>query len=277
MMGAARVSVVIPAHNEARWIGMCLDALFASTGDLPDREVIVIANACTDETADIARTKSLDGWRLQVIETQRPGKLNALNLADRVATGDTLVYLDADVTVSPQLLAQLIAALDRDAPGYACGTPQMAASISKASRAYGRFWVRLPFVARGTPGFGVFAVNRQGRARWDAWPDIIADDMFARLNFTPAERSRVPASYDWPPVEGFGNLIRVRRRQNAGVSELARLHPALMQNEDKEPARLSEIMQLALRDPAGFATYVGVALGVRSPFFTSRSTWARGR
>ncbi len=275
----AGLSVIIPAHNEARWIGRCLRAIFASTGALPKAQVVLAANACTDDTIATAEAVAAEatGWTLTVVQTAVPGKLNALNMADAEATGTIRVYLDADVTVGPSLLAQLVAALDTSAPRYATGTPRIAASSSAASRAYARFWARLPFVAQGTPGFGLFAVNAAGRARWDQWPDIIADDMFARLSFAPAERVRVAARYDWPPVEGFANLIRVRRRQNAGVAELTERFPALMQNEDKQNLSVPGILQLAAKDPAGFATYASVTLGVRSPFFNSGSSWARGR
>uniref|UniRef100_A0AAN0MD34 Uncharacterized protein n=1 Tax=Yoonia rhodophyticola TaxID=3137370 RepID=A0AAN0MD34_9RHOB len=45
------------------------------------------------------------------------------------------------------------------------------------------------------------------------------------MNFTPAERVEVPATYIWPMVEGFGNLVRVRRRQDIGVAEIAQKYP----------------------------------------------------
>ena len=120
-------------------------------------------------------------------------------------------------------------------------------------------------------------MNAAGRARWEDWPDIIADDMFARLSFAPHERTRLPQTYHWPPVEGFANLVRVRRRQNAGVAELATRFPDLMKNEDKAALPLSRLLGLIAQNPAGFWAYGAVALGVHSPFFTSGSSWARGR
>lgn len=277
-MSVPAASVIIPAHNEAAWITPCLDALFASTGDLPQIEVLVVANGCSDDTAEQARSRRpVSNWELRVIETDTAGKLHALNTADRTARGAIRIYLDADVRVSPPLVRALLSALDPAEPRYATGTPHVTGAISMASRAYARFWSRLPFVKEGTPGFGVFAVNAAGRALWDDWPDIIADDMFARLQFSPAARVRVPATYDWPPVEGLGNLIRVRRRQNAGVSELTRAYPALVRNEDKGRLGMGAFLGLALRDPVGFATYAGVSIGVRTPFFAQTARWARGR
>ncbi|TNF62457.1 MAG: glycosyltransferase, partial [Rhodobacteraceae bacterium] len=216
------------------------------------------------------------GWDLRVIETPRPGKLPALNLGDGAARGDLRVYLDADVTVSPGLVAALVPALDRPGPAYATGTPRIARSPSAVTRAYARFWARLPFVTDGTPGFGCFAMNAAGRAQWQDWPDIIADDMFARLSFAPANRHRVAETYDWPPVDGFANLVRVRRRQDAGVAQLAQSFPALMAHEDKARTSPGLIGRLALRDPFGLAAYAGVVLATRLPVLRG-SGWVRGR
>ncbi|UWQ78531.1 glycosyltransferase family 2 protein [Leisingera sp. S132] len=274
------VSVLIPAHNEADYIGSCLQAVFASD-PLPagmTAEVLVLANGCTDATAELARAAvPPEGWELQVLELPEGGKLGALNAGDAAARGDLLIYLDADVQVSPELIAQIAAALDGRAPCYASGCPQVPPARSLVTRAYARFWMRLPFFSGGVPGFGVFAMNRTGRQRWGVWPDIIADDIFARLHFTPQERVQVTASYSWPMVEGFRNLVKVRRRQNAGVAEVAESWPQLMQNEDTPRVGPGRALRLLLRDPAGFLAYAAVALAVKTPLFASRSRWTRGR
>ena len=91
-----------------------------------------------------------------------------------------------------------------EAPRYASGRPNVTLSGQDTlTRHYTRFWETIPFMTQGVPGFGVFAMNRAGRARWGAWPDIISDDTFARLSFAPSERVSVPATYDWPMIEGF--------------------------------------------------------------------------
>ncbi|AUQ69420.1 glycosyltransferase [Phaeobacter inhibens] len=276
------LSVLIPAHNEAGYIGACLSALFASD-PLPagaTGEVLVIANGCADTTVAEARAVTApQGWTCRVTDRAEGGKIGALVDGEARATGSVLVYLDADVIVSPPLLAQICAALNGDRPRYASGAPQLSPARSRVSRLYGRFWAKLPFVREGVPGFGLFAMNRAGRARWEQWPDIIADDIFARLRFDPAERIRVQASYQWPLIEGFRNLVRVRRRQNAGVAEIAERFPALLTNEDVHRPGLAVILRLALRDPAGFMTYAAVALAVKSPLFRTRNEarWTRGR
>jgi glycosyltransferase involved in cell wall biosynthesis len=282
------LSVIIPANNEADYIGGCLEALLASADPAPSAspgepavEIIVVANGCTDATAAVARgyapAATARGWRLVVLDLRKGGKLNALNAGEREATGRTLVYVDADVIVSPPLLVQLQAALDRPGPAYASGRPTIGRARSWFSRAYARFWLRVPFMTEGVPGCGVFAMNAAGRARWGAYPEIISDDTFARLQFAPAERIGVPAPYQWPIAEGFARLVRVRRRQDLGVAEVARLFPGLVANDDKRRVGLPRLLRLAVSDPVGLGAYAAVALAVRVPAPRSGERWTRGR
>jgi glycosyltransferase involved in cell wall biosynthesis len=269
------LSVIIPASNEEAYIGPCLAALFAST---TPGECIVVANGCHDATAAraIALTPeaSARGWTLLVLNLSQGGKPNALNAGDAAATQTARVYLDADVIVSPPLMAQLDTALAPHRALYATGTPRIPTAKSPVTRAYARFWQKLPFATSCAPGFGLFATNAMGRARWDAFPGIISDDTFIRLHFTPPERIQVPASYDWPMIEGFRALTRVRRRQDAGVAELARLYPHLLLNEATARLSPARLAALALTDPAGFATYAAITAATR---LTRSTGWTRGR
>lgn len=272
------LSIIIPAHDEADWIGACLASLLAQdhAGAV---QVVVVANGCRDDTADRARQSApafaARGWALRVEDLAQGGKPGALNHGDACAAHAGRVYLDADITLGPGLLAGLAAALDRPAAAYASGRLVVAPARSAATRAYARFWSRLPFVAQGVPGAGLFAVNAAGRARWGAFPGIISDDTFVRLHFSPHERILVDAPYLWPAVEGLGRLVVVRRRQNAGVAEIARLYPALAGGTADTRPTNATILGLALSDPAGFAAYAAVALAVRLK--RQGSGWTRGR
>lgn len=271
------LSVVLPASNEAALIGGCLRALCASRFEQPV-QVVVIANGCDDDTAARARAEApgfaARGWSLQVIDRAQGGKLGALAVGDAAALSGIRMYLDADVTVSPDLVAQLYAALDGPGARYASGQVIITGN-GMISRAYARFWSKVPFMCQGVPGCGVFAVNAKGRARWGDWPAIISDDTFVRLSFAPAERLGVAARYDWPIATGFRNLVNVRRRQDAGVAEIQQRYPALLSNDDKPALAASEKLRLALRDPLGFAVYSGVAMAVR--LRPASSGWSRGR
>ena len=275
-----KASILIPAHNEAAYLPACLDAVFASGIGRQQVEVVVIANGCTDNTSDIASSYSeqaaLKGFHLKVLDLAEGSKLKALNAGESAATGAALIYLDADVIVSPALIAQITAALDTDAPRYASGQPNVTTGSDPLIRAYTRFWLTTPFMTNGVPGFGVFAMNRAGRARWGGWPDIISDDTFARLHFTPAERLSVPASYDWPMIDSFGALVRVRRRQDVGVAEVADRFPELMANDDP-PTNTRPFWHRTLRDPWACIVFCALRLAIKLPLWRSANRWARGR
>ena len=119
-------------------------------------------------------------------------------------------------------------------------------------------------------------MNRAGRARWAEWPAIISDDMYARLNFAPDERIGVSASYEWPLVEGLTNLIKVRRRQNAGVTELETKFPALTKNDAKLKFTPLAVLQAVMRHPIGTLIYglVSVTVKLRPD---KNGEWKRGR
>ncbi|MEP5729186.1 MAG: glycosyltransferase family 2 protein [Sulfitobacter sp.] len=274
-----KISVLIPAHNEAAYLSACLDALLNSTASAV--EIIVIANGCTDATAEIAAGYEVEarnkGWAWIVLDIAQGGKLNALNQGELKASGEVLIYLDADVQVSPDLIAQIGTALDGSRPAYASGKPHVTVTGEDAiTRHFTRFWLTTPFMMQGVPGFGVFAMNKSGRERWGPWPDIISDDTFARLNFSADERVRVPASYQWPMVEGFTRLVQVRRRQDAGVAEIAAQFPKLLENDDPRDA-VDPIWKRALKDPVAFVVFCAVRVVVRLPVLRNKDRWARGR
>jgi glycosyltransferase involved in cell wall biosynthesis len=274
------LSVIVPASNEADWIGPCLRAILASAPLGTEAEVIVVANGCRDDTAQKAREFAPQalgaGWTLRVEELAQGSKPLALTHGDKLARGALRVYLDADVIVSPPLLGLIAQALGRvQGAAYASGRPRLPRARSAVSRAYGRFWMTLPFALSPAPGFGLFAVNAAGRARWDDFPRIISDDTFVRLLFTPTERIEVPASYDWPMIEGFTNLVRVRRRQDAGVRQIAQRWPEMMARENKARLGLTGFLRRVLADPAGGLAYVLVSVAVR--LGRGGADWVRGR
>lgn len=274
------VSILIPAHNEAAYLPACLTALLQSDPIDGGVEIVVVANGCTDDTAEVARgyqeQAQQKGWRLEVLELAQGSKLLAWDAGEAHATGDVLIYVDADVEVTPPLVRQIAEATADDAPRYASGHPIVTVGSDRITRLYTRFWLTTPFMTQGVPGFGVFAMNRAGRARWGGWPDIISDDTFARLNFTAAERVAVAGRYKWPMIEGFGRLVQVRRRQDIGVAEIHRLFPQLVGNDDRVTDGVP-VWKRALRDPLGFAAFALVRVAVRLPILRSDARWVRGR
>lgn len=99
-----KLSVVVPAHNEERVISGTLRAIRAQRA--PVHEVVVVCNGCRDATAARARAGGA-----RVVVTERRGVSLARNLGARHATGDTLLFVDADVRVPPGLSAAIGAAV----------------------------------------------------------------------------------------------------------------------------------------------------------------------
>lgn len=273
------LAVIIPACNEEAFIGRCLSAVLGQTSAVGRLQIIVAMNACNDGTKEIVqefvpRARAL-GWVLVCDISESPGKIEALNRADMLVDAPIRIYLDADVICNPELLSQIRVALDRTEPRYATGTLEVSPARSWITRSYAKFWKQLPFVQGGTVGAGMFAVNAAGRKRWGVFPSIISDDTFVRRNFVSSERIEVQARYYWPMVEGLSNLVTVRRRQDAGVTEVYRLFPALRKNEAKIQLRSLELVRLTLSNPVGFVVYLLVHLLVR--LGPSVTDWSRGR
>jgi len=98
-MSAPRISLVIPAYNEGKYIGDCLEYAIKNTcGRL--HEIIVVDNASSDNTAEIAR--SFAGVR--VVKEEKKGLTRARQRGFLEATGDVLAYIDADTRMPPHWL-----------------------------------------------------------------------------------------------------------------------------------------------------------------------------
>lgn len=107
-----KIAVVIPAYNEAQHIQKTIESV-KSVSNSKDIEVIVVCNACTDATAGLAKEAGA-----LVIETETKGCPEACMLGARRSSGDVLVFLDADTTVAPNLLSEILKAANQ---GYIGG------------------------------------------------------------------------------------------------------------------------------------------------------------
>jgi glycosyltransferase involved in cell wall biosynthesis len=111
------ISIVVPAHNEEDYLGKTLEAL--NRQDYPKCEIVVVANGCTDRTADVAHEKCT-----RLVTLREKGLGVSRNLGARMATGDLLIFLDADTLLEPHAL-RIIAQqfTERDAGGTLKGQP----------------------------------------------------------------------------------------------------------------------------------------------------------
>ncbi len=108
--GRPRFSVVVPAYNEAKFLGGCLDSLRAQ--DFPGPyEVIVVDNNSTDGTGDLARSRGVT-----VVHEPRAGVCSARQSGTSAASGEIVVSTDADTVFSPGWLSRIDQAFRED-PG----------------------------------------------------------------------------------------------------------------------------------------------------------------
>jgi dolichol-phosphate mannosyltransferase len=111
-----RVTVLVPARNEAARIGPCLDALAA---DGWTDELLVIDDRSTDDTAEVARAHGATVIAGQEPPPGRIGKPWALEQGLRAAAGEVVVAVDADVRPRPGLVSALVGELRRrEAEGH---------------------------------------------------------------------------------------------------------------------------------------------------------------
>ncbi len=96
-----RVSIVIPAMNEAHTIGQVIGAVFAQC---PDAEVIVVDDASRDATADVAEAAGAKVIR----RPYNVGNGAGVKTGVRAATGDVVVIVDADGQMDPADLPRLL-------------------------------------------------------------------------------------------------------------------------------------------------------------------------
>src|SRR6185437_5929558 len=105
------LSIVIPAFNEERLIGQCLQSISTSlTANYKPgftSETIVVDNNSTDSTAELARQA---GARVVFEPINQIGR--ARNAGAAHATGDWLLFLDADSLLSPDLLADIVRVIE---------------------------------------------------------------------------------------------------------------------------------------------------------------------
>jgi hypothetical protein len=115
-----KISVLIPARDEQRNIRTAVESALAS--DHPNFEVIVLDDASGDATASIVEGLARDDPRLSLIRgLPLPGGLcgkpyACAQLAD-AADGDVLIFVDADVRLSPDAIRRLALELELDRGG----------------------------------------------------------------------------------------------------------------------------------------------------------------
>lgn len=101
------VSIIIPAYNHASALPKCLTHIFAQT--YRPLEVIVVDDGSTD---DVRAAVAPFLERIKLVRQENAGANPARNRGWREATGEFLLFCDADVIMRPDMLAKMKTALD---------------------------------------------------------------------------------------------------------------------------------------------------------------------
>ena len=199
--------------------GLVPDSVSESAGGVDALDLVVVANGCTDETAEVAAKYA----NVRVIETPVPNKHRALRLGDEHAAGFPRLYVDADVELTRGDVFALATAVSQ--PGVHAAAPTRVTPLDGCPwtvRWYYQIWERLPVVQEGLFGRGVIALSAEGHARIAALPELMGDDLAASLSFTAPERTVVDrARVVVHPPRTLKDLLRRRVRSMTVTTQAA--------------------------------------------------------
>ncbi len=156
-MESIRISIIIPAYNEERYLAACLDSIAAQA--LTPFEVIVVDNNSQDKTAEIAQQYSF----VKLLHETRQGRVFAQSAGFDAASGSVLARIDADAILPPDWTGRIINYFMR--PG----------TLTTAWTGGARFYnVRLPRVASTLYDFMAFRINYVLTGHASLWGSCMA-------------------------------------------------------------------------------------------------------
>lgn len=131
------VSVLLPARNEARTIGVCLSML--TDQDYPHYEIIILDDNSDDDTADITAQWARSDKRVRLVRgAPLPegwvGKCFACHQLSGIARGDLLLFVDADTVHTRHSISAAVAAMETTDAGLLTVIPH---------HVMGSFWEKL--------------------------------------------------------------------------------------------------------------------------------------
>lgn len=188
------LSVIIPACDEVDTMEAALQSILVQ--DYPDLEVIAIDDRSTDGTGALLDRMAEAHPTLRVLHiTELPtgwlGKLNAMQVGTELATGEFLLYMDADVHLTPGALRRAMAWVVADSLDHLTLVPRMVTDslwLEAVIQSMGGAYINKALPSqmnrdRGRSFGGVGAFNLVRRARYDdtpGWPWLrmeVIDDM----------------------------------------------------------------------------------------------------
>lgn len=148
-----RVTFVIAAYNEENNIGDKIANTLSLDYPGEQLEVLIVSNGSTDRTNEIV--SSWTDPRVKLIALPKPGKMAALNEGARAATGDILVFTDADFLLDTHTLRLIASKFADPEVGGVCGARNT--NVQRGGDATGE-------------GEGLYA-------RWDKWQKTLESEI----------------------------------------------------------------------------------------------------
>jgi cellulose synthase/poly-beta-1,6-N-acetylglucosamine synthase-like glycosyltransferase len=219
-----KVSLIVAAHNEESHIERRVKNLLGCDYPRDLMEIIIASDGSTDRTASLVRGLTSASTSLRLLDYPvRRGKVSVLNDACQEATGDVLVFSDANVDFHPQAIRELLHALDAPMVGCVCG--RLIFRVKKGAaheESEGLYWALETWLKRHEGAAGCLlgangAIYAMPRQLWESCPpDTIIDDFFIpmRLMMKGWKTVYAPAAIaeeDLPPkaADEFGRRIRI--------------------------------------------------------------------
>lgn len=130
-----KISIIIPTYNEEHVVLECLDSLKEQTKR--DLEIIVVDDGSSDKTLEIIGNLKLELKNLLLFKQQHAGPGPARNLGAKHASGEILVFVDADMTFAPDFTANLVSPIEK---GKTNGTFSKLEYVSNPENVWSACW-----------------------------------------------------------------------------------------------------------------------------------------
>jgi len=142
--GDMRISFVVPAYNEEAGVERSLKAILSEierTG--ADAEVVLVNNASTDRTREIAEAIA----EVRVIDELQKGLVRARSAGHSATTGDLVAHVDSDTLMPEGWLSKVLTEFERDNNLVALSGPYIYYDLPWYSRVVVKFWYFLGYVS----------------------------------------------------------------------------------------------------------------------------------
>ena len=202
-----KVSVVVPAYNEERLLAGSLAATRAAMSVFPHAELIVCDNNSTDRTAEIARAAGASVVFEPVNQIAR-----ARNRGAAAASGEWLVFVDADSYPSRELFADTLAAMQTRTCLAGGATVACPAPLDALGRFWLGFWNSLSRRARWAAGSFIFCETRAFRELGGFSLEFFAGEeieLFGRLKRRARAEGRYIVILDRHPLMTSDRKLRL--------------------------------------------------------------------